>query len=58
MAHFIIDTYKIKWEILNLARNFSGDLSASDAKFFCEELRNISAQGNKFRLLRTFVSVV
>lgn len=37
MAHFIIDTYKIKWEILNLARN-------------------ISAQGNKFRLLRTFVS--
>lgn len=37
MAHFIIDTYKMKWEILNLARSFS-------------------VQGNKFRLLRTFVS--
>ena len=23
MAHFIIDIYKIKWEILNLARSFS-----------------------------------
>ena len=23
MAHFIIDTYKIKWEILNFARNIS-----------------------------------
>lgn len=37
MAHFIIDTYKMKWEILNLARSFS-------------------VQGNKFWLLRTFVS--
>ena len=37
MAHFIIDTYKMKWEILNFARSFS-------------------VQGNKFWLLRTFVS--
>ena len=36
MAHLIIDTYKMKWKILNFARNFSGDLSASDAKFFVE----------------------
>lgn len=34
MPHLIIDTYKMKWEILNFARSFSGDLSASDAKFF------------------------
>ena len=36
MPHLIIDTYKIKWEILNLARNFSGDLPVLDAKFFVE----------------------
>ena len=36
MAHFIIDTYKIKWEILNFARNFSSGLPVLDAKFFVE----------------------
>lgn len=36
MAHFITDIYKMKWEILNFARYFFGDLSASDAKFFVE----------------------
>ena len=36
MPHLIIDTYKIKWEILNLVRNFSGDLPILDARFFVE----------------------
>ena len=36
MAHFIIETYKMKWEILNFARNISGDLPVLDAKFFVE----------------------
>jgi len=33
MAYSITDTYKMKREILNFARNFSGGLSAPNAKF-------------------------
>ena len=36
MPHSITDTYKMKREILNFARNFSGSLSAPDAKFFAD----------------------
>ena len=33
MAYPTTDTYKMKQKILNFARNFSGGLSAPDAKF-------------------------
>ena len=36
MAYFNTDTYKMKREILNFARNFSGGLSTPDAKFFAD----------------------
>ena len=43
MPHSITDTYKMKREILNFARNFSGSLSAPDAKFFADMTYGILA---------------
>ena len=43
MTHSITDTYKMKREILNFARNFSGGLSAPDAKFFADMTYGILA---------------
>ena len=46
MTHSITDTCKIKWKILNFARNFSGGLSAPDAKFFADMTYGIWATQN------------
>ena len=43
MAYSITDTYKMKREILNFARNFSGVLSAPNAKFFADMTYGILA---------------
>ena len=43
MAYSNTDTYKMKREILNFARNFSGGLSAADAKFFADMTYGILA---------------
>ena len=36
MAYSITDTYKMKREILNFAKIFSGGLSVPDRKFFAD----------------------
>ena len=43
MAYSNTDTYKMKREILNFARNFSGGLSAPDVKFFADMTYGILA---------------
>ena len=43
MTHSITDTYKMKREILNFERNFSGGLSAPDAMFFADMTYGILA---------------
>ena len=43
MAYSNTDTYKMKREILNFARNFSSGLFAPDAKFFTDMTYGILA---------------